>query len=74
MMAKLHDMEWKRIRDALSNVGAPTSAKQIGVREEHVVKALTSAQSLRPERYTILSKMELEPETARELAKSVCVI
>jgi glycerol-1-phosphate dehydrogenase [NAD(P)+] len=74
MMAKLHGLEWEKMSEALENVGAPTKAKQIGLTEEQVVKALTTAQSLRPERYTILSKVKLDKKLAHRLAKSVKVI
>jgi glycerol-1-phosphate dehydrogenase [NAD(P)+] len=74
MMAKLHGLEWEKISETLENVGAPTKAKQIGLSEEHVVKALTTAQSLRPDRYTILSKVKLDKKSAHRLAKSVKVI
>jgi len=58
----------------LENVGAPTKAKQIKLTEEDVVRALMVAQSLRPDRYTILSKIRLDKKSAFELAKSVSVI
>ena len=74
MMAKLHSLDWEKIAETLENVGAPTTAKRIGLTEEHVVKALTTAQSLRPDRYTILSKVKLDKKSAHELAKSVKVI
>ena len=74
MMAKLHGLDWEKIAETLENVGAPTMAKQINLSEEQVVKALTTAQSLRPDRYTILSKIKLDKKTAHTLAKSVKVI
>jgi glycerol-1-phosphate dehydrogenase [NAD(P)+] len=74
MMAKLHGLEWEKIVETLEDIGAPTKANQIGLTEEHVVKALTTAQSLRPDRYTILSKIRLDDKSARRLAKSVNVI
>jgi len=74
MMAKLHGLDWEKIAETLENVGAPTTAKQIGLGEEHVVKALVAAQSLRPDRYTILSKIKLDTKSARRLARSVKVI
>jgi glycerol-1-phosphate dehydrogenase [NAD(P)+] len=74
MMAKLHGLNWDKIAETLENVGAPTKAKQIRLSEEHVVRALTAAQSLRPDRYTILSKVKLDEKSAFELAKSVGVI
>ena len=74
MMAKLHGLDWEKIRETLVDVGAPTTAKQIGLSDEHVVKALVAAQSLRPDRYTVLSKTKLDLKSARELAKAVKVI
>jgi len=74
MMAKLHGLDWERVVETLSNVGAPTKAKQIELTEDHVVNALTAAQSLRPDRYTILSKIKLDKKSAYSLAKSVKVI
>jgi len=74
MMAKLHGLDWQKVRHTLENMGAPTKAKQIGLSEKDVVQALVKAQSLRPDRYTILSKVRLDKESARLLAKSVGVI
>jgi glycerol-1-phosphate dehydrogenase [NAD(P)+] len=74
MMAKLHDLDWEEIVETLENVGAPTRAKQIRLNEDHVVKALVMAQSLRPDRYTILSKVRMDEKSAHRLAKSVKVI
>ena len=74
MMAKLHGLDWDKIEETLKNVGAPTRAKQIKLTEEQVVKALIAARSLRPDRYTILSKVTLDNKSAFELAKSVGVI
>ena len=74
MMAKLHGLDWEQVAETLENLGAPTRATQIRLTEEHVVNALVTAQSLRPDRYTILSKVRLDKKSARELAKSVRVI
>lgn len=74
MMAKLHGLDWDMIVQTLENIGAPTKAQQIGLTEQHVVNALVGAQALRPDRYTILSKVRLDKKSAFELAKSVGVI
>jgi glycerol-1-phosphate dehydrogenase [NAD(P)+] len=74
MMAKLHGLDWERIVETLENVGAPTKAKQIKINEDQIVDSLLTAQSLRPDRYTILSKLKLDRRTALELAKSVCIV
>ena len=74
MMAKLHGIDWRRVRSALRNVGAPVEASQIGVDDSQVVQALVKASSIRPDRYTILSRKKLNMKTAAALAKSTGVI
>ena len=74
MMAKLQGQDWKKIAKTLKDVGAPTKAKQIGLEPEHVIEALTIAQKLRPDRYTILQEVKLTKQKARNLAKSTSVI
>jgi glycerol-1-phosphate dehydrogenase [NAD(P)+] len=74
LMAYLHRANWKRIKDTLKKLGAPTNAAELGVEEEDVVKALEMAAIIRPERYTILSKVNLNHETCERLAKATNVI
>ena len=74
MMAKLQGQDWRKIVKTLKNVGAPTTAKQIGLKEEQVIDALMIAQDLRPERYTILKETEMTERKAKNLAKSTKVI
>jgi len=74
MMAKLQGQDWKKIVKTLKDVGAPTSAKQIGLKSEEVVTALMIAQELRPERYTILKEIEMTEKKALNLAKVTNVI
>jgi glycerol-1-phosphate dehydrogenase [NAD(P)+] len=74
MMAKLHRIDWKRVRRALRNVGAPVTASQIGVSDAKIVESLMKASSIRPDRYTILSRRILSQRSATELAKSTGVI
>jgi len=74
MMAKLHGQDWKKIVKTLKDVGAPTTAKQIGLKPDVIIKALTIAQGLRPERYTILKEIKMTEKRAYSLAKSTKVI
>jgi glycerol-1-phosphate dehydrogenase [NAD(P)+] len=74
MMSKLHGMDSEMIIRTLENVSAPTTAKEIKVNEEQLIDALRIAQSLRPDRYTILTKVKMDNDSARNLAKSVNVI
>ena len=74
MMAKLQGQDWKKIIKTLKEVGAPTTAKQLGLTEGQVVNALMIAQELRPNRYTILKEIKMTEQKAMNLAKSTKVI
>jgi glycerol-1-phosphate dehydrogenase [NAD(P)+] len=74
MIAKLQGQDWKKIVKTLKEVGAPTNAKQIGLKENEVIEALVMAQELRPERYTILKEIKMTERKATNLAKSTNVI
>jgi len=74
MIGKLQGQDWKKIIKTLKDVGAPTSAKQIGLKPEIIVKALMIAQELRPERYTILKEIKMTEKVALNLAKSTKII
>ena len=74
MMSKLHGLDWEGVRSALEHVKAPTTASAMDLKEEQVVEALVKASSIRPERYTILSRNKLSREKALRLAKSTGVI
>ena len=74
MIAKLQGQDWKKIIKTLKSVGAPTTAKEIGLKSKTLAKALTIAQSLRPERYTILKEVNMTEKKAVTLAKSTKVL
>jgi glycerol-1-phosphate dehydrogenase [NAD(P)+] len=74
LAAYLHRANWKRIRDALRQVGAPTTASELGVKDEDVVEALELAATIRPERYTVLHKLRLSREACRKVARITGVI
>ncbi|CAD7767069.1 MAG: Glycerol-1-phosphate dehydrogenase [NAD(P)+] [Candidatus Argoarchaeum ethanivorans] len=73
MMMYLHGGDWQSIKDALSKIGAPTTASELGIREEHIIQALLYAHNIRPERYTILSR-GLNEKAAVNLAEATGVI
>ena len=74
MMARLHGLDWERIRKSLEEAGAPAAAKEVGLTEDEVVEGILAAPSVRPERYTILHKLKLDSGQARALAKETGVI
>ena len=74
MMAKLHEIEWEQISSTLKYIGAPTTAREIGIDADSIIKALLMAPTLRPDRYTILTKTSLKVPDALELAKSTGIV
>jgi glycerol-1-phosphate dehydrogenase [NAD(P)+] len=74
MMSKIHGLDHDIIIKTLQNINAPTTAKEIDVTEDQIIQSLLIAQSLRPERYTILNKIKMDKGSAREIANSVSVI
>jgi glycerol-1-phosphate dehydrogenase [NAD(P)+] len=74
MCAYLHGANWQMIKDFLQTIGAPTTAKELGIDSEYVVKALTMAHSIRPERYTILGESGLTRDAALKVATITGVI
>jgi glycerol-1-phosphate dehydrogenase [NAD(P)+] len=74
MMAKLHGLNWEAIRASLRTIGAPTTAEELGISDKTIIKALRLASSIRPDRYTILNKVNMDEKLAIELAKETAVI
>ena len=74
MMMYLHGGDWKRLQATLHTVGAPTTARELGVSADEIVQALVAAHRIRPERYTILGDNGLSRDAAERLAKVTGVI
>ncbi len=74
MMMYLHGGDWRRIKNALLTIGAPTTARELGMSNDEVVKALVVAHSIRPDRYTILGDNGLSRDAAERLATVTGVI
>jgi len=74
IMAYIHGINWRKIKKAMKKVGLPTKAKELGIPDEIVIKALTIAHTIRPERYTILGDRGITWEAAEKIAKETGVI
>jgi len=74
MMMYLHGGDWKKLRNALALIGAPTTAEELGVSNEQLTEALVHAHEIRKDRYTILGDRGLAPDAAERLAKITNVI
>jgi glycerol-1-phosphate dehydrogenase [NAD(P)+] len=74
MMAYLHKANWSLVKATLQKLGAPTNARELGVSKEQIVRALELAPSLRPERYTILNKLNLNRQAYERVAEATGVL
>jgi glycerol-1-phosphate dehydrogenase [NAD(P)+] len=74
MMMYLHGGDWEGVRDALSTIGAPTTANDMGINDEDIIKALTMAHRVRNDRYTILGDSGLTDKAAEHIARATGVI
>ena len=72
-MAYWQGQDWERIRSALEKAGAPTTAEQLGVDREILLKALLDARSVR-DRYSILDRKPLDREKAIEICRATGVL
>lgn len=73
MVSYMQGGDWKTIRDALEVIGCPTTAKELGIPREYIIKAFMMAPKLRPERYTILSK-GLKRKVVERVARETGVV
>jgi glycerol-1-phosphate dehydrogenase [NAD(P)+] len=74
IMAYLHRANWKLVRGTLKRLGAPTTAKELDVDKDDVVKAILMASTIRPDRYTILNRVNLTEEYCKRIAEITEVI
>jgi glycerol-1-phosphate dehydrogenase [NAD(P)+] len=74
LCAYLYRSDWQGIKKTLKQLGAPTTAAELGVKDEDVVKALEIAPKIRPERYTILHKLNLNAQACEKTATATGVI
>ncbi|MHA1778211.1 MAG: NAD(P)-dependent glycerol-1-phosphate dehydrogenase [Candidatus Heimdallarchaeaceae archaeon] len=74
LMAYLHDLDWEHIKHIMQEIGLPTRAKELGLKDEEVIRALEIAHTIRPERFTILGKEGLTHKAAVAAAENTGVI
>jgi len=74
MMMYLHGGDWRKIKNALDDIGAPTTAEQLGLKDDDIVDALAEAHNIRKERFTILGDLGLDRKTAETVARTTKVI
>lgn len=57
---------WKKIKEALKDVGAPTNAYELGITRKHIIEALKFAPKVR-DRWTIFNKFNIEEDAEKIL-------
>ena len=55
-------------------VKAPVNSKELGIDAKYLIKALTIANKIRKDRYTILGDTEITPNIAEKLLKMAEII
>ena len=74
MMMYLQGGNWKKIKNVLETINAPTTAKELNIDEKYIIDALVEAHNIRKERYTILGDRGLSREAAENIALKTKVI
>ena len=74
MTMYLHGGDWEQIRNALSDIGAPTTAQQLGIPREEMIYAMAHATEIRSDRFTILGDNGITEEVAEKVAEATGVI
>jgi glycerol-1-phosphate dehydrogenase [NAD(P)+] len=74
LSAYLYKADWRSIKKTLKQLEAPTTAEELDVKDADVVKALEIAPKIRPERYTILHKLNLGAEACEKTARATGII
>jgi glycerol-1-phosphate dehydrogenase [NAD(P)+] len=74
MMAKLHGLNWKKIKKILRTVNAPVNSEELGINPEYIVKALSIAHTIKSNFYTVLGENGITENAARKLAIETGII
>lgn len=74
LMSKLHGLDWQNIRDTLVRLNCPTKIDEIDITPDEMIEAINIAPTIRPDRYTILNKIELDRENIKTLlSETKCI-
>ncbi|MEM2014299.1 MAG: NAD(P)-dependent glycerol-1-phosphate dehydrogenase [Desulfurococcaceae archaeon] len=68
------DKRWRSVKEIMRKTGLPTSTYELNIEPEVLVKALTIAHTIRPERYTILGERGLSEEAALKVLKETGIV
>ena len=69
----LQGKDWKNILLVLKDFGLPTSASELGISKDILIKAIVNAKDVR-ERFTVLNTINIDENKAEEICKKVGII
>ncbi len=73
-MSYLQGEAWRDIKTALERADCPTTAEELGIKDETAVKAMAKAKEIKPQRYTILEHIDVDEDIAENALKNTEVI
>jgi glycerol-1-phosphate dehydrogenase [NAD(P)+] len=73
-MSRLHGIDWREIRESLKRLGGPVTAKEINVDEDQLIEAMELARRIRPERFTILNRVELTKVQCQNILSEIGIL
>ncbi len=73
-MSYLQGENWREIRNALKDVEAPTTAKELGISDDIMIEAMVKAKKIKPKRYTIIEHINIDRKIAENTLKATKVI
>ncbi len=71
--AFLQGQDWRRIRNSLFEIGAPVTAKDLGITEDQFAAAMLNANKIR-KRYTILDEKDLDKNRIIDIARTTGIL
>ncbi|MGD9672195.1 MAG: sn-glycerol-1-phosphate dehydrogenase [Candidatus Nitrosocosmicus sp.] len=74
IMARLHGLNWAEIKDALQRLGGPVTAREISVDKDQLIEAMDLARKIRPERFTILNRVELSKDQCQNILSETGIL
>jgi len=74
IMGILHNLNYKRIKNLLAKINFPLTYKELNIDKKYLIKALTIANKIRKDRYTIISNIEITEKVASNLLKKAEII
>ncbi len=69
----LHGKDWQSLQSTMKCLSIPTTAEEIGISKQILIKALVMAKDIR-DRYTILNEIDIDDKKAEEILSALGII